>query len=62
MVKVKQNQTDCGIEAVIDYALKNSDKLFILGYLCSFIKLYCTISPYFLNKVICLQPLVLTSN
>ena len=54
MVKVKQSQTDCGIEAVIDYTLKSSDKLFILGYLCSFIKLYCTISPYFLNKVICL--------
>ena len=26
MVKVKQNQTDCGIKAVVDYALKSSDK------------------------------------
>ena len=29
MVKVKQKQTDCHIKAVVDYALKSSDKLFI---------------------------------
>ena len=47
MTKVKQKKT------VVDDALINSNRLYIFSYLCSLIKLYCTINPYFLNKFIC---------
>ena len=33
-----------GTKVLFNYALKNSDKLFMFSYLCSLKKLYCTIS------------------
>ena len=44
------------MEVVVNYALKNSNKLFIFINLCSLIKVCCIITPYILNnKIICLQ-------
>ena len=53
MIKFKQNKLFRDIKRVVNYALKSSNNLFIFSYLCSLIKPYCTISPYFLNKVTC---------
>ena len=53
MIKIKQKKLFRGIKIMVNYAFKNCNKLYIFSYLCSLIKLYCTISPYFLNKVIC---------
>ena len=56
MNKLNKNEQLRGTKVVVKYALKSSNKLFIFCYLCSLIKLYCTKSPYFLKKFICLQP------
>ena len=53
MTKIKQKRKQFrGIKVVVNYALKNF-KLFIFTYFFSFIKFYCTINPYFSNKVVC---------